>query len=533
MKKKFNLFTILLFSITIIFQTHAQSSSVFDANYFNHDNTAPPIKIGKGFHINDVYKQTKSCFTAASSNPSKLTSQQTGGKKTSIRLFYTRTNEEYNKFKSKGISGKVSFLNLFSSSGQKLEEYTTKDIQNEEKIIFYADVDFGVYSFETDPQLTPDAKALIDQNKIQDFIKFYGTHYISGIRKESDISVILTKTSSKTDNTEETSSSIGIEGKIPFRGSGSMEIDNGNWTNEQLSKYNFSVSVEINGPGIEQSSIQNQITAIINGNGQEKASAIAAIIESAVKNISDPNQSYITQYYYSPFTLYGIDGINWDEKKQNLLSKINEAVISVYSAKTLINELISESGKEQLQNGLTGEGLPQNYTDRIMAKYNEIIPTLNLLNAKADEYMKELETKYTACADVNCITNSTCCNNENYLTEITSYNLTKKINDEVLKIYAVAEDVVAEMSIPECEKKQKGIITIKNLSANPYTLYQGDKYLETLAGHTEISYNVNKGTYNFKAVQNSGYLMYPTENNRQATITKTCQEIVLKIGFED
>jgi len=528
-----HIFVILFLSALPILQVSAQSLSVFDANYFNHDNTAPPIKIGKGFHINDVYKQTRSCFTAASSNPSKLTSQQTGGKKTSIRLFYTRNTSEYNKFKSKGISGKVSFLNLFSSNGQKLEEFTTKEIQDEERIIFYADVDFGVYSFETDPQLTPDAKALIDQNKVQDFIKLYGTHYISGIRKESEISVILTKTGSKTDNIEETNTSIGVEGKIPFRGSGSMEIENGNWTNEQLSKYNFSVSVEINGPEIEQSSIQNQITAILNGTDQGKASAIAAIIESAVKSISDPNQSYITQYYYSPFTLYGIDGINWDEKKQNLLSKINEAVINVYSAKTLINELISESGKEQLQSGLAGEGLPQNYTDRILAKYNEIIPSLNLLNAKADEYMKELEMKYSTCADINCITNSTCCNNESYLSEIISYNLTKRINDEVSKIYAVVEEVVAEMSIPECEKQKKGIITIKNLSDNPYTLYQGDKYLETLEGHTQISYNVNKGTYNFRAVQNSGYLMYPTENNRTATITKICQEVILKIGFED
>ena len=94
--------------------------------------------------------------------PKKLTPQQTGGKKTSIRLFYTKTNEEFNGFKTKGVSGKVSFLNLFTLSGQKLEEYSNKIIHGEERIIFNANVDFGVYSFDTEPTLTPEAKQLVD-----------------------------------------------------------------------------------------------------------------------------------------------------------------------------------------------------------------------------------------------------------------------------------------------------------------------------------------------------------------------------------
>ena len=150
-----------------------------------------------------------------------------------------------------------------------------------------------------------------------DFIKYHGTHYISGIRKESNISVVLTKTKSKAESTENSTSGIQASGKIPYRGSGSLEIDNGSWTNKQLEENEFSVSVEINSPAIEQSSIQGQITSIINGNQQDKALAIASIIESAIKNISDPNQSLITQYYYSPFDLYGVDGIYWDDKKIN------------------------------------------------------------------------------------------------------------------------------------------------------------------------------------------------------------------------
>ena len=83
-------------TLTVTTLLNAQSTSVFDANYFDKDNTAPPIKIGKGFHMNDIYKQTRSCFTSETANPNKLTSMQTGGKKTNIKLFYTKTNEDYN-----------------------------------------------------------------------------------------------------------------------------------------------------------------------------------------------------------------------------------------------------------------------------------------------------------------------------------------------------------------------------------------------------------------------------------------------------
>jgi hypothetical protein len=80
----------------------SQSSSVFDATYFNKaDNIAPPLKVGKGFHINDVYKQTRSCFTQESSKKENLTSQSTGGKTTTLKIYQTTTNEKYYSFKSK------------------------------------------------------------------------------------------------------------------------------------------------------------------------------------------------------------------------------------------------------------------------------------------------------------------------------------------------------------------------------------------------------------------------------------------------
>ncbi|HOY31992.1 MAG TPA: hypothetical protein PKW80_08950 [Bacteroidales bacterium] len=521
-----------ILTLTAFSFIHAQSTSVFDANYFNKDNLAPPIKIGKGFHINDIYKQTRSCFTSETSNPNKLTPQQTG-KKTSIHLFYTKTNSEYNDFKKRGASGKVSFLNLFTLGGQKLEEYANKNIKDEERLIFNANVDFGVYSFQTDPQLITEAKSLITQKRFQDFISFYGTHYISGIRKESSISVILTKTGTKNSSNENENSSVQTGGDIPLKGSGSFEIVNGNWTNRQLEQNEFSISVEIDGPAIEQSVIQGQIKDILNGDSQDKAVAIASIIESAIKNISDPNQSIITQYYYSPFTLYGIEGIYWDDKKQNQLTKINEAVIKVYSAKTLLDELVTGSGKEQLKQNLNEFEMPQNYITKIMNKYDEVLPVFISLNSVAEKYLTDLEVKYNNCSGIFCPSDSNCCNNNYYLADIKNYNLDKKIKSELDKVDAVFENVLKELLTPDCEKKNQGIITFQNKSSNPYNLYQGSKFIETIPGKASQSYNMNIGTYNFKAVQSSGYLIYPTENVRTAKITKACEEIILKIGFED
>jgi hypothetical protein len=510
-----------------------QSTSVFDAAYFDKNNTSPPIKIGKGFHMNDIYKQTRSCFTPLTCNPNKLTSQQTGGKKTYIKLFYTKDNEEFNVFKSRGASGKVSFLNLFSIGGQKLEEFASKIIIDEERLIFTANVDFGIYSFDVEPTLTPDAKLLLDQNKLQDFVNMYGTHYISGIKKESNIAVILTKTTAKSNNEDISLSSSSVGGRIPYRASGTFELENTNSTNQFIENNSFSVTVEINGPAIDQSIIQNKIDEILSGSAQNKSNAIAEIIGSAIRNISDPEKSLISQYYYSPFSLYGMEGIYWDEKKQDQLTKINEAVVKVYSAKSQINEFVSPSGKAQIETELRRSNLPEEDIQQITDTYNEVLPKLKKIQQKAEAYLSELESRYNRCADIFCRIDSGCCNNETYISEIYTYNFDNRIEKELQKVLSAAKDAVDESNKPECEKQQKGVIIIKNISTNPYNLYNDGKFVETISGNSTQTYYLDNGTYNFKAVQKSGYLMYPTTNIRSAEINRICQEVILKIGFED
>lgn len=526
----------LFLFISIILVTKyslAQSTSVFDATYFNKANTAPPLKIGKGFHINDVYKQTRSCFTAETSKQSNLTSQQTGGKKTTIKFYHTTTNEEYKSFRKQGASGKVSFLNLFSFGGSTLEEYATNISKDEEKIIFTANVDFGIFLFDTEPTLTDEAKVLIDQTKLQDFVKFFGTHYISGIRKESTINVILTKINTSDENTNNTSDAMGVSIKNPTGWKGSLQIQNSDNVNKLMETSEFTAEVEINGPDIDQSSIKGKITEILNGKQSKKADAISSIIEGALKNISDPNQSIITQYYYSPFSLYGLDGIHWDEKKQNELTKLNEAIINVYSSKSLLTEMVTEAGKKQYLQLFNENGTDEAYTKKFLAAYEKSQPTFINLNNKADNYLKSLEAKYNKCSDVYCTNTSTCCSNDSYIQEIEKFDLSTKIDAEQKKLFESILSVAMEMNAPECEKKKMGVINIINYSSNPYSLYQGDKFLRTINGKETVTYTVALGEYKFKAVQESGFLMYATVNNRLANLQTVCEEINLKIGFED
>lgn len=523
-------FTIILIYSNLIL---SQSTSVFDAKYFNKDNIAPPIKIGKGFHINDIYKQTRTCFTSESTNATNLTPQQTGGKITNIKLFFTKTNEEFNTYKSRGSSGQINFLNLFSLGGKKLEEFSNNVIKDEQRLIFSANVDFGIYLFENDPVLNSEAKVLVDQKKLQEFVKLYGTHYINGVRKESNITVIMTKIYDSEDIEDYTNKSINVGYNNPFKVNTSFELENKNSTNEFIKKNKFTITVEINGPSIDQSVIQNKITEILKGNIENKTDAITEIISSAIKNISDPNQSLITQYYYSPFTLYGLEGINWDEKKQNELIKINEAVIKVYQAKTEINEIVSPDGKIQIENEFKFLNASETDIKSITDKYEEIIPTLKTYNVKTEYYLSELEKLYTKCSDVFCIQNITCCNNQKIITEINNFNFENKINAELQKVIFKAEKVMEDLNRPECEKLQMGIVTIKNTSSNPYNLYKEGDFIETIPGNSSVSYYLINGSYNFKAVQKSGYLMYATVNKRIATISNVCQEVILKVGFED
>jgi hypothetical protein len=245
--KTVTVYSVFFLLIPIFF--NAQSSSVFDANYFNQDDSEPPIRVGKGFNITDVFKQTRSCFTPETSHQNKLKPQQSG-QKASISFHYTKSDEEFNSFKTKGCSGQVSYLNLFSVGGSKLDQLANYSDNETERLIFVAKVDFGKYLFEEDPILNAESKALINDKKFDDFIQFYGTHYICGVKKESSIYIILTKKTDATNENNRTTDDVNSGIKFPSNIGLNYEFTNEAETEKLLSNQQYNVSVEINGPSL-------------------------------------------------------------------------------------------------------------------------------------------------------------------------------------------------------------------------------------------------------------------------------------------
>jgi hypothetical protein len=87
--------------------------------------------------------------------------------------------------------------------------------------------------------------------------------------------------------------------------------------------------------------------------------------------------------------------------------------------------------------------------------------------------------------------------------------------------------------LPFCQVKRIGKVRVINKSINPYDLYENDELVTTISGKSEFILNVEIGQANFRAVQKSGFMLYPTENKRVVITKSACQNTTIEIGFED
>lgn len=532
----------LSFTIIFIFisnMIYSQSSCVFSATYFKNDNKLPPLKTGKGFDITDIYRQTNFCFTKESSNKNNLVRQQNGQKST-ITMYYTKDDNEYNALKNLGVSGKISYLNLFSLGGTKLMEFSSETSIQTERLIFVANVDFGNFEYENDLILTSEAKSYIDNNKFNDFISMYGTHYITGIKKEASIWIIISKYSTK--NITSNSNKIDFGATILNYGfGGGMENPNETKVQDFLKNENLTVSVEINGPSLKKNDLENSIRSIINSSTtKDKLNGISEIIKGAIGELSDQEQGLITQYYFAPFSLKGLKNIFWDLKKENQLIKINENVLKVFTAKNNVDNLTESNS---LNNILTDYDniFSTNFTGKLKFRtelqftYNQILPSLILYKKELSLIYSNLEESYKKCSDIKCDPNVNCC--EFTDTEKKIKTIIPKIESTISKLNKVYENAfasaLAEASSPNCQKNNTGILNIVNKSINPYLIYKNGNLLMTIRGKCEEKIEVELGITVFKAEQKTGYMLYPTVNTRKVEFTKACQESTIKIGYEE
>ena len=95
------------------------------------------------------------------------------------------------------------------------------------------------------------------------------------------------------------------------------------------------------------------------------------------------------------------------------------------------------------------------------------------------------------------------------------------------KLIAVLVVSIALFSCTKGENAGKpssteGIIRYTNNSTNPYNIYLDGGSVGSIDGKKYFEKKVSIGTHTVKAIQASGYVLYPTE--RTATITLTSKE---------
>lgn len=535
--KKISKLLFCLFCILSV-DSSAQSSSVFEASYFCKNETEPPIESGKGFHINDVYKQTRHCFTPECVAEKKLKAKN--APKTSVSIHYTLTDEEYNLLKTRGVSGKASYLNLFSTSASKQQSYSSEDYGRQERLVFISKTDYGMYSYPGDLVLLSEPKNLIDQEKFDDFIQMYGTHYVSGLRREASIWVVLTKKTDRYENIVTDENSVGGGFKTPFKVGVNFQVNDA--ANEKWLKNSkeFDLSIEVNGASLEQGTLKKNLLSILDDERKaDKVIAIQGLLSDALTNAANPEQSVISQYYFTPFTLYGVKNINWNQEKEGDLSRINECVIEVMNAQSIVNKLVAPNGLQGIEEDfdveLSGFSKKEVYKSRINKTYSSILPNLKIYKKQLDTTILTLQRLYSKCSDVRCDAENGCCKYTNIENAVKTIDY--KVNAEILKLTKLKDEAwaeaISEMLVPECEKENIGYLTVINKSVNPYDFYQGDKFIQQLDGGSSIQFKVPPGTWEFKAVQVSGYALYATINQRTVQIANACEESAIKVGFED
>lgn len=531
-------FTLLVFIINISSNAliFAQSTSVFNASYFTKGDLEPPIRLGVGFDITDVFNPKNSCFMPESVSKEKLTrTPGETGTNTVFNICYTKDESEFNSLQLNGISGKATFLNIFNVSASNTTESSSKFTQKTERLIIIAKVDFGKYFFEAEPALIPNAQTLIEEDKIEDFIRYYGTHYINGIRKGNSIWVIIEKKENESSFSESEKNTVGVGVDIPLKGGGSFEISNAEKAEKFFKNGEFSASIEVKGPYVELTNIKKKVNEIVKGSGEDKINAIMGIVEGAMANLYDPEKSMITQYYYKSFTMSGIskDKINWDENKENKLSSINDLVVKTRYLKNTLEAITAKpTGLQAIfEKYATIEDLDakEQLKKDLASQYNELYDGFKYYYFQMDTTYEFLKKKYLSCNDIVCNANNGCCD-LSYSENIKQ--LTSKINSNINKMYDIYFRMYLYAAIP-CLGQNFGYVTINNSSSNQYSISAGDELLGAIEGGGSETLELYLGDYNFTAIQDEGYIIDPTVNYRAVTISEPCEELEINIGFED
>ena len=147
-------------------------------------------------------------------------------------------------------------------------------------------------------------------------------------------------------------------------------------------------------------------------------------------------------------------------------------------------------------------------------------------------HFKAYKLPYLASSDVSMTTSLLTFHNANlyliYFKSLQSeFSANSREFEDLIDMFFFGEP------IPFCQVKRIGKVNVINKSANPYDLYKNGELITTIKGKSEFSLNIELGQSNLRAIQKSGFMMYPTENKRIVNIKSPCQNTTIEIGFED
>jgi len=97
-----------------------------------------------------------------------------------------------------------------------------------------------------------------------------------------------------------------------------------------------------------------------------------------------------------------------------------------------------------------------------------------------------------------------------------------------LSVIGCQDDSVLSPKEP-CERDQTGTLKVNNTSSNPYDIYIDGEYVKRVPGKSNVGeIPIKQGSRKLRAIQVSGYILYPTEVTADGTVA-TCKETFWQI----
>jgi hypothetical protein len=90
-------------------------------------------------------------------------------------------------------------------------------------------------------------------------------------------------------------------------------------------------------------------------------------------------------------------------------------------------------------------------------------------------------------------------------------------------VFSCASDPVK----PACETNNTGTLKVLNVnSSNPYAIYVDGDYKGIANGGSSLTVEIKAGTYPIRAIQQSGYIVFPSVYNSSVTVPRCGTENV-------